>query len=276
MTDRIPSETRSTVHFGSSPLEATCNRPPTWDPETELDVIYQEIDELRHGSASEDAVSAHLGERLQALNAIRNKETSEVLAEIQSTRASAMAYRDIKRYDLLVIVAVVAVFGGLILETTIGRQFVFSASNQYRAAIPWLLALLTPMFAWMFFFLERANHTWANRYPTRWVRWLIVFPGTVTVSSVITISSPLGWLALYGWLFGTPSVDIEAKMLSIGTYHSSSRGCHQHAEIIITGNSANICLDKVISGRVPAAGETVSMAGHISKAGVFIDEIRAR
>ncbi|WP_195880848.1 hypothetical protein [Methylomonas fluvii] len=273
MTDIGNSKAHSTVR--SSPRDATENVIPHWNPTTELDAICRNVKELRHRGASEEAITTHFGEQLQAITARQNKETAEVVVDIYASQAYANGFVSPK-WNLLSIIALATVFAGFSLELTIGNQFVFSAANQYRAAFPWLTAFLAIISAWIWFSLQHKNHIWAKHYPTWWVRWLLVFPGMVATSSIIVAISPLGWLALYGWIFGSPTEGHEAKMLSVAAYHSGSRGCHQNAEIIINGNSATVCLDKAISGRVPAVGEAVTVAGRISRAGVFVDEIRAR
>ena len=165
---------------------------------------------------------------------------------------------------------------GGILEMTIGTRFVFSAADQYRAMIPWLLGILVPAFAWMWFNLEHASHSIADRYPTWWVRWLLAFPLIVALSSAIVAIFPLGWFALYGFLYGIPDGDIEAKMLAVSPHHPNSRGCNQNADLIINGNSARICLAQVLSGSAPAAGEAVTVTGRVSGVGVFSAELRPK
>jgi hypothetical protein len=277
MNDHLPGVARSGIKVGpSSSHEAAVIGPARMDPSSELEAIYREGEDLRRSGTSEDAVIARLEEQLQNLTARLDKETAEKLAEIRATPASARGFVVPMRYRLPVLIAVVAVVAGSVLELTIGQQFVFSAANQYRAMVPWLLVFLAPAFAWAWFVLERANRDMAGRYPTWWVRWLFVYPLVVALSSAMVAISPLGWFAVYGRLWGTPTEGVKAKMLAIGDYRSSSRGCHQDADIFIDGSSARICLASVLAGRTPAVGETVNVAGHISSAGVFIDEVRAK
>lgn len=272
MNDPLPSVARSAIQASSSSsLEAAVSGPLHTD-----EAICREGEDLRRSGTAKDVVIARLEERLQNLTARLDKESAEKLAEIRATHASANGFVVAKRYRLPVLIALVAVIAGISLEITLGQQFVFSAGKQYRAAVPWLLIFLAPAFAWMWFVIERLNHTMAGRYPTWWVRWLVMYPLVVALSSAMVAISPLGWFAVYGRLWGTPAEGVEAKMLVVGDNRPSSRGCHQNADIIIDGSSARICLANVLSGRTPVAGETVTVAGRISIAGVFIDEVRAK
>jgi hypothetical protein len=277
MNDPQPGVARSVIQTSSSSShEASVIGPLCNDPSSELEAIFREEEGLRRSGISEDAVIARLEERLQNLTVRLDKETAEKLAEIQATHASPKGFVVAKRYRFPAFIALAAIVAGSCLELTLGQQFVFSAANQYRATVPWLVVFLAPVFAWMWFVLERANHTMARRYPTWWVRWLIVYPLVVVLSSGMAAISPLGWFAVYGRLEGIPAEGVEAKVLAVGAYRPSSHGCHQNADIVINGNSATICLADVLSGRTPSVGETVTVAGRISSAGMFIDAVRAK
>lgn len=276
MNDPQLGVARSAIQASSSSSHEAVNSPLRNDPTSEMEAICREEEDLRHRGAAEDAVIARLEERLQNLTVRLDKETAEKLAEIRATPTSAKGFVAAKRYRLPALIALATVVAGSCLELTLGKQFVFSAANQYRATVPWLLIFLAPAFAWMWLALERANHTMASRYPTWWVRWLVVYPLVVAISSAMVAISPLGWFAVYGRLGGTPADGVEAKVLAVGAYRPSSRGCHQDADIVIDGNSATICLASVLSGRTPAVGETVTVGGRISSAGMFIDEVRAK
>lgn len=246
------------------------------DPSSEIDTIYREEEELRHNGASDDVVIVHLEKRMQDFTARLDKEHAERLAEIKAKHAHSNGAVVPKRYRIPAIIAMLIIITGDILEMTIGKRFVFSAADQYRAMIPWLLVILVPAFAWMWFNLEHASHSIADRYPAWWVRWLLAFPLIVALSSAIVAIFPLGWFALYGFLYGIPDGDIEAKMLAVSPHHPNSRGCNQNADIIINGNSARICLAQALSGSAPAAGEAVTVTGRVSGVGVFIDELRTK
>jgi hypothetical protein len=174
------------------------------------------------------------------------------------------------------LVALVLLGAGALLEMTVGTGFIFSRSNAYRAAMPWLFGFLSLVFAAGLLMLERANRSLLMRYPTWFVRWLIVFPLVVALTAVMAAIAPLGWAALLGQTFGSPSERLEVHVISVDSPSRNSSGCDHHATLEFEGNSARICMEGRLSGPAPQAGEKVAVAGRISRLGLFVDQIHRR
>src|SRR5262245_53812136 len=89
---------------------------------------------------------------------------------------------------LLWTVVTLLAIGTLLELWVVGDLFIFSGSNEYRKAVPWLLALSTPIAALgMYFFYARG---------------LVAVPGV----ALMVVLAPLGWVALVGWMVGERSV----------------------------------------------------------------------
>lgn len=243
---------------------------------SELDAIDLEAENLRRGGASEETVIAHLERRFQALTVQLEKERDERTAHIRASHTPDTRGVIPSQYRKIAGGTLLAFLIGSIWGLSIDEQFIFSAANQYRLAIPWLLIFLLPALAWKLHGLVETNQRITRRYPTWWIRWLIMYPVTIAFSAIILLKLPLCWFAIYGRLCGTPTEGLEAKILRVNDYRPQSRGCHQTADIAINGVSSTICLAKVLSGRTPKVGETVVIAGRVSGAGLYIDVVRTK
>lgn len=174
--------------------------------------------------------------------------------------------------------AFIFVIGGFLLELTIGSGFIFAFSSQYKTVMPWLgLAAALPVGVALLY-LEKKDRFMSNRYPTWVIRWLIVFPlMTATVSAGIVIS-PFGWAAIAGWLFGTPSDHIQAKVIFLRAPSKRLRwlDCRQEAMLEAGAGSADICLDNRVLGPMPGAGDAVAVAGRTSVLGVYVQTLKRK
>ena len=160
------------------------------------------------------------------------------------------------------------------LEFTVGESFVFSYSNAYKSVVPTLFALTLPAFAILWFRLEKQQRALSYRSPTWAVRWLIVFPLVVALSSSLVVLSTFGWSALGGWAIGSESQPQKAKVLSVGPERTRAGKCDQKAMLDIDGIQTNICIEGKVVGPALKAGNTVSVRGRNSFLGLFIEEIR--
>jgi hypothetical protein len=94
------------------------------------------------------------------------------------------------------------------------------------------------------------------------------------ICAALIIISPLGWAALLGRMSGT-TTDLEATVLSV-EQSPGSRYCHLRAELSISGTTASICLDDRVTGKTPAAGNTLLVVGRVSRWGVLIEQVRVK
>lgn len=242
---------------------------------SEMEAVFREGSELeRQGKLDADATK-RIEARLQSISDCLDKTVADGIAEIKAQHPTNP--RPGPWQKAAVVLALFA-FLGVLLELTLGESFVFSYTNTYVAAVPSLFAVLLPAFAIMWFRLERKQHSLAYRYPTWLVRWLLMFPLLVVMSSAMVIFSPFGWSALAGWAIGIPSAPKAAKVLSVEAMREPRRilHCDQKARINIEGIDANICIEGRVIGHTPKAGESIAIAGRSSRFGFVIEEIRVK
>lgn len=241
----------------------------------EMETIFQEGEKLeRQGLLDADA-KQRIEARLQSISDRIDQHASETIAKINlshSVRQPIGLWQKVAA--ILILLGLVAVP----LEFTVGETFVFSYTNAYSAALPFLFAVTLPMYAVWFFLLERRQRLLTYQYPTWAVRWLVMFPLLVVLSSTAVLFSPFGWSALFGWVIGTQSPPIEAKVLSIEPRRETKKigMCNQKAKLAISDIHANICVESLMFGPVPKAGDTITLHGRSSILGIFIEQIRTR
>ena len=86
----------------------------------------------------------------------------------------------------------------------------------------------------------------------------------------------MGWLAVYGALAGQDVREVPAKLVRVGEVRPTAKGCSQQADVLVMGNTATICLERVLVGTPPSDGAEVVISGRLSGAGIYIDELRVK
>jgi hypothetical protein len=241
----------------------------------EMEAVFQEGSELERQGKLDAEATRRIEARLQSISDRLDKNVAEDIAEIQAQHPTTPRAGLWQKIALgLMLLAFISVP----LEFTVGESFIFSYTNTYRSAVPLLFAVLLPAFAIMWFRLERKQHNLAHRYPTWLVRWMLMFPLIVVMSSAMVIFSPFGWSALAGWAIGTPSAQKTAKVLSVEPMREPRRigKCDQKAKINIDEIDASICIEGRVVGPTPKVGDSIAVTGKISLFGFFIEEIRVK
>lgn len=241
--------------------------------DSEMEAVFQQSMVLESQGNLDAAATTRIEERLREISTKLDKELAEQVSQIDTRYAVPKRWLLPKSYRVPAIATTLFLSVGTLLETAIGTGFIFSGSNAYRSAMPWLFGALIPIFAVGWFLLERANHDLRAQSPTWLVRWFVLFPGIVTLSAAMVVFSPLGWAALLGWAIGSPSQRLEVRVISVDQPSRSSRGCDQYAHLEFDGASSRICLERRLSGPAPQAGEMVLVSGRMSHLGLFIDRI---
>lgn len=173
----------------------------------------------------------------------------------------------------LVLALVLVPMGGLLELVFVGQGFIHSLGNEYRAIGPWLFLALVPVVAYG---LKKAriDKFLATRYPTRWVRRYLMFPGVVLTAAGMLVLAPTGWVALLGWSVGSHSTGLEGTMVK--TTEFSERKCDYRGTLLVNGIDGEICLRTRVSGPPPKVGDHVFVTGRTSAYGVYVEEIRVR
>lgn len=178
---------------------------------------------------------------------------------------------------LLAIVLVVLAFVllGSFMQLVAGSRFVFFFASQYKHAGWWVFLCLLPVFAILMLTKERFTSQLRARYPTRWFRWLFMYPLTVALLAGMVVVAPLGWLAAAVWAFGNESASVPARVLSVEEYRSR-KGCDQHATLSILSTEATICLADHYTGMALKANQEVAVSGQALSFGFFIGQITTK
>ena len=235
-------------------------------PENSVEPRRKELTE-NQGVAVPDNRSRNSDKRLKS-------DLAENPAKTKGELSQPRRFNILPRVHVPIVAALLFAFAGIILEETLGTRFIFSAANQYRVAMPWIVGILTPVFAWLIFRAERVNHDLSDRFPTWWIRWLVMFPFMAVLSSVLVAWALLGWSALFGLALGSSAEQMEASVVDVSRPYT--HGCSQTAEIKLSGNTKLICLADVLVGQVPNSEDTVTVVGSRSIFGTYIEEIHAK
>ncbi|WP_322594546.1 hypothetical protein [Acidovorax sp.] len=171
-------------------------------------------------------------------------------------------------------VAVFFVFGGVALEMVFGSGFIFLGSGALYSAMPWLLGILLALFAWGVYRLERSTGFLEADVPTWSIRWLIMYPFVVLLCASAVFGAPWGWAAFLGWSTGVP-VREQIRVVWIETPRDSDN-CGQSARVEFRGSTARICVEGLMEGAAPRAGDTVGVSGLISSYGLLVTTIHTR
>lgn len=239
----------------------------TW---ADMEIVFQEGAQLEREGRFDEVAAKRIESQLQTISVRLDQQVANDIVAIQagSTICPQPAWKKIVSFVLLL------GFIGMALELTIGECFVFYYSNVYKSVMPVFFALTLPAFAILWLRLEIHQHALSSRTPTWAVRWLIVFPAVVVLSSSLVVLSPFGWSALGGWAIGSESQSRLAKVLSVDPERTRAGKCDQKAVLDIDGIETNICVEGKVVGPALKAGNTVSVHGRSSFLGLFIEEIR--
>lgn len=172
------------------------------------------------------------------------------------------------------IAALVFVFGGLYFEWTMGGGFLFFGNTTLRAAMPWMVGALVPVFVVVLCLLERVMPQLADPFPGAFFRTVIAYPILALLCAIAVAAAPWGWLTYLGWMTGTPS-RVEARVLAIDALRNRIH-CGQYARLEFAGTVARICVEERLAAKAPVAGDTVAVYGRVSRLGLYVREIHAK
>lgn len=163
--------------------------------------------------------------------------------------------------------------GGALLYATLGSRFIFYYAKPYANLGWWVFIALLPAFG-AAFLRKRARTELRLRYPTWWVRWMLMFPLSVAVASGAVVIAPLGWLAALTFATGAPIGPIPGRLSSVSKFSTSGKGwgCDQRGELIVASRGASICLEGLTN--LPAKGDVpVLITARHSSLGLLISSI---
>ncbi|MGV3680134.1 MAG: hypothetical protein ACO1PM_10470 [Acidovorax sp.] len=178
------------------------------------------------------------------------------------------------RFAIPAVAALVFLLGGLYFELSMGGGFLFFGSAALRAAMPWVVGALVPVFVWAFFRFERVLPELAQTIPGAFFRTVIAYPFLALMCAAAMAAAPWGWVAYLGWMAGTPQ-RVDARVVSVEVLRNYVP-CGQHARLEFRGTVARICVDGRLTDKPPAAGDAVAVYGRVSRLGMYVREIHAK
>ncbi len=235
----------------------------------DFDSVVAEVEELQRRGLLNDASANRIQEKaLKDFQQVHEQGVASINAQY-APKSNLLPWK----YRAPILFVFLFVLGSILLHITVGEGFVFVHANEYRSALPWLtLAFALPL-GGLVLGNDKLSETLFMKFPTPWIRWLLVFPVSIGLYSLAIAAAPLGWIALYGWTFGKKVDSMGATVAYIEPY-SHRRGCNQSSILEIAGKSAQICLDHRLFGEVPKVGEVVLVRGKVSPMGLYISEVR--
>lgn len=243
--------------------------------QAELEAVAAESQRLEREGRLDAAATRELSDRLQAASKRLEAETQ---ARIDSLRAEIDAILDPPKpplwFRIVILALTLAVFIGVMLEVTIGANFILALGGRYRAAAPWIIGALLAVMAALLLVAERRSHFFHALYPNPILR-LLMFPLAVAVGAGALAFAPMGWAAVYGRLAGAPVHDVEGRLVSLEDVHPGSR-CIQKGEVEWRGEQAKVCVSAHIVGPRPVRGDRLRLAGLQSTAGLYLQRIEKR
>lgn len=239
----------------------------------EVERILAELQALDRSGKVDEAALARLDERMRAEFERTDREHERLLAEVRA--GFERLHQPASWRWVPVALAIAFVIAGVTLESTLGRRFVFWFADDYRAATPWLFATLLALF----FVIYRRSGDLArisrSQYPTAWVRRFLMLPITAALLALTVLVTPLGWAAFLGSAFAGAPEPLPGKLLSLKERAPDPYACALRGSLRLEPASAEICLDGLVAGPVPKAGDAVRVIGRPSPFGVLIEEVAA-
>jgi hypothetical protein len=237
-----------------------------------VDELVKRALELERQGKLDEATTQELVREMQASMERAERQAIEEQARFEAALVEARGFVLPKRYRPPVAALVLIVVVGFVLELTIGTRFIFAYAAEYRRMQPWLYGLLVPAFGVLWWKLIRSQRILLADYPTWWVRWLIMYPLIVAITSAVIVISPLGWAALLGLSVESQPGRREASVVAIDN-RPGARGCDLRATLRFAGSDVRMCLEDRIDGPMPGAGQAVVVHGRTSAFGTVVDRV---
>lgn len=175
---------------------------------------------------------------------------------------------------MVFVALLVFVFGGALFEMAQGDHFLVSGHATLRAAMPWLVLAAAPLWYWALCRTEVLAPWWVQQMPTRFVRQMVVYPIAALLTAAALGAAPWGWAAYLGGLVGKPA-RVEALVVSVEAPRISS-SCNQYARLEFRGSTGRVCMNTAVTGVMPRAGDTVVVAGLVSRWGLHVGVVHAK
>jgi len=254
------------------PASENLGRRQASDGLARVDELVKRALELEQRGKLDEAATRELVREIQSSIERAERQAIEEQARFEAALVETRGFVLPKRYRVPMAVVALLVVVGFGLELSIGTRFIFAHAAEYRRVQPWLFGLLVPAFAVLWWKLIRSQRIVLVRFPTGWVRWLIMYPLIVAITSAMVAVSPLGWAALLGRFVRSHPGHWEARVVSIDN-RPGSRGCDLPATLAMDGYEFGLCLENRVEGTIPRVGQAVVVHGRNSAFGTVVDRV---
>lgn len=157
----------------------------------------------------------------------------------------------------LVFLVFVLIVGALLLHY-FGDRFVFYYAEAYANVALWSLLVFTPL---VLYRMRRAPLFFrkiSEKYPTAWLRNLIVMPLMAMSIVGLVCAAPLGWLFAAATWSGGAIQHVSAVASKVGPY-SQRKGCNQSATLRFASAEKETCIDTLYPHASMRSGQTLDV-----------------
>ncbi|EJE52234.1 hypothetical protein PMI14_03037 [Acidovorax sp. CF316] len=206
----------------------------------------------------------------------KDQERRARMRQAQQRREQQPAARLFVPYKLAAgfVALLVFVFGGALFEVARGEHFLVTGHATLRAATPWLVLAAAPLWYWALCRTEVLAPWWVQQMPTWFVRQMVAYPFAALLGAAAVGAAPWGWAAYLGELVGKPA-RVEVRVVSVEAPRTSS-SCTQYARLEFRGSTDRVCVNTSVTGVMPRAGDTVVVAGRVSRWGLHVGTVHAK
>ena len=173
-----------------------------------------------------------------------------------------------KRGARLVMLLPFALFVGIALLAHFNDRFVFRYADPYTTIALLSVVLLAPFVLYWLQYSPGASAV-AEKYPTSWVRKVIVMPFMAALIVGLVFAAPLGWLfAAVAWS-DIPVERVSATAVEVGT-HARRKNCDQYATLRLAGAEKKTCLDGLYPPSVMRPAQELAVGIKATRFGFLI------
>jgi hypothetical protein len=152
-----------------------------------------------------------------------------------------------------------------------GDHFIFDDPKLYRRIGYCGFVALLPI-VWAALTTQRMRQVLLNRYPTWWVRQLLVLPTFVAIGAGFLVLAPLGWIAAFTVEYGTPTGPLDARIAHVEDHRPAAKSCVQRGEVLLRGQISRVCFDGLAQLPIKP-NQPVVVTGRQSSFGVWLESI---
>lgn len=174
-----------------------------------------------------------------------------------------------RRYSYTTLIFFLALLIGVIFLLFFNDRFVFRYKEEYARFFLWSLLLFTPFFIYRIEKSPEILEQLKQKFPTRWVRGLIMTPLISLMSAGLVFTAPLGWVFALAVWSGGDVYNVSATLIK-SSNNSKSKRCNQLATLQFELLKKEVCLDTLYPHSSMQTGQAVDVGISESQFGFLI------